>query len=80
MAARDKSFRLQKAEALARQREQEVEKLKSRLEQALVALKRKDDKKGREASRLKDPVGASEQPQGVLGPQRCRSGSQFEEL
>jgi len=36
------NFRLQKAEALARQRERELEKLKPRLEQALAAVKRKE--------------------------------------
>lgn len=36
------TFRLQKAEALARQRERELEKLKPRLEQALAAVKRKE--------------------------------------
>jgi len=36
------NFRLQKAEALARQRERELEKLKPRLEQALAAIKRKE--------------------------------------
>eukprot|EP00435_Cladocopium_sp_Y103_P036747 s167_g9.t1 len=40
--APDLAFRTQKAEALARQRERELEKLKKRLEQALAAVKRKD--------------------------------------
>lgn len=101
-AARDKhSFRMQKAEesalrqsnftaqALARQREQELEKLKCRLEQALVAVKRKAqavlphiqsrEENGRgscQASTFKDPAAISRaSPRHVL---RCHSGSQFD--
>jgi len=41
-SAPDLAFRTQKAEALARQRERELEKLKKRLEQAFAAVKRKE--------------------------------------